>query len=167
VIIGTVTVTLLLTIVGVPLGVLAALYIREYAKQGVLISVLRVAINNLAGVPSIVYGIFGLGFFCYAVGGYIDGGPDVALGKPVVIGAFHSDFQDTVDAMLAAGGIVVTEEPGPVVLDLLEDRNKAEQIADAGRDVIRARQGSTQRHADLILDMLAARKELNPPKGGR
>ncbi|MEL6797344.1 MAG: ABC transporter permease subunit, partial [Planctomycetota bacterium] len=79
VIIGTVTVTLLLTIVVVPLGVLAALYIREYAKQGALISVLRVAINNLAGVPSIVYGIFGLGFFCYAVGGYIDGGPEDAL----------------------------------------------------------------------------------------
>ncbi|MEM1072457.1 MAG: hypothetical protein AAGH71_06525, partial [Planctomycetota bacterium] len=79
VIIGTVTVTLLLTIVVVPLGVLAALYIREYAKQGALISVLRVAINNLAGVPSIVYGIFGLGFFCYAVGGYIDGGPEEAL----------------------------------------------------------------------------------------
>ncbi len=83
VIVGTVTVTLLLTVVVVPLGVLAALYIREYAKQGVLISVLRVAINNLAGVPSIVYGIFGLGFFCYAVGGYIDGGPDasVTMGK--------------------------------------------------------------------------------------
>ncbi|MEL7482775.1 MAG: ABC transporter permease subunit [Planctomycetota bacterium] len=83
VIIGTVTVTLLLTIVVVPLGVLAALYIREYAKQGLLISVLRVAINNLAGVPSIVYGIFGLGFFCYTVGGYIDGGPDSSftLGK--------------------------------------------------------------------------------------
>ncbi len=79
VIVGTVTVTLLLTIVVVPLGVLAALYIREYAKQGLLISILRVAINNLAGVPSIVYGIFGLGFFCYAVGGYIDGGPESAL----------------------------------------------------------------------------------------
>lgn len=79
VIVGTVTVTLLLTVVVVPLGVLAALYIREYAKQGVLISILRVAINNLAGVPSIVYGIFGLGFFCYAVGGYIDGGPESAL----------------------------------------------------------------------------------------
>ncbi|MEM9661076.1 MAG: ABC transporter permease subunit [Planctomycetota bacterium] len=79
VIVGTVTVTLLLTVVVVPLGVLAALYIREYAKQGVLISILRVAINNLAGVPSIVYGIFGLGFFCYVVGGYIDGGPEPAL----------------------------------------------------------------------------------------
>lgn len=79
VIVGTLLVTLMLTIAVVPLGVLAALYMREYAKQGVMISVLRVAINNLAGVPSIVYGVFGLGFFCYGIGGVIDGGTDPSL----------------------------------------------------------------------------------------
>ncbi|MEM1185609.1 MAG: ABC transporter permease subunit [Planctomycetota bacterium] len=78
VIIGTVTLTLLLTVSVVPLGVIAALYLREYAPQGVITSAIRVAINNLAGVPSIVYGMFGLGFFCYAVGGYVDGGPGSA-----------------------------------------------------------------------------------------
>lgn len=78
VIVGTVTLTLLLTISVVPLGVIAALYLREYAHQGVVTSAVRVAINNLAGVPSIVYGMFGLGFFCYAVGGFIDGGPGAA-----------------------------------------------------------------------------------------
>ncbi len=78
VIVGTVTLTLLLTISVVPLGVIAALYLREYAHQGIVTSAIRVAINNLAGVPSIVYGMFGLGFFCYAVGGYIDGGPGAA-----------------------------------------------------------------------------------------
>ncbi|MEM1071857.1 MAG: ABC transporter permease subunit [Planctomycetota bacterium] len=84
VIIGTMVVTLLLTIAVVPLGVMAALYIREYATQGVVISVLRIAINNLAGVPSIVYGVFGLGFFCYTVGGFIDTGPTpgITLPKP-------------------------------------------------------------------------------------
>ena len=82
VIIGTLVVTLLLTIAVVPLGVMAALYIREYAKQGPLVSILRIAINNLAGVPSIVYGVFGLGFFCYTVGGFIDGGPVYQLPKP-------------------------------------------------------------------------------------
>lgn len=82
VIVGTLLVTLLLTVAVVPLGVLAALYIREYARQGPLVSALRIAINNLAGVPSIVYGVFGLGFFCYAVGGFIDGGPSVELPKP-------------------------------------------------------------------------------------
>lgn len=79
VIFGTVSLTILLSIVVVPLGVVAALYLREYARQGVLTSVVRIAVNNLAGVPSIVYGVFGVGFFCYALGGYIDKGPEAAL----------------------------------------------------------------------------------------
>ena len=69
---GTVVMTLLMSIAVVPFGVLAALYLREYAKAGPLISAVRIAINNLAGVPSIVFGVFGLGFFCYLVGGTID-----------------------------------------------------------------------------------------------
>ena len=56
----------------VPFGVLAALYLREYAKQGPLVRMVRIAVNNLAGVPSIVFGVFGLGFFVYFVGGGID-----------------------------------------------------------------------------------------------
>lgn len=79
VIFGTVLLTLLLTIVVVPLGVIAAIYIREYARQGLLVSIIRVAINNLAGVPSIVYGVFGLGFFCYTLGRFIDTGPESPL----------------------------------------------------------------------------------------
>lgn len=75
VIIGTVVLTLLLTVSVVPLGVVAAIYLREYATQGVVTSAIRIAINNLAGVPSIVYGMFGLGFFCYTLGGYVDAGP--------------------------------------------------------------------------------------------
>jgi phosphate transport system permease protein len=75
VVFGTVLLTILLTIVVVPLGVIAALYLREYAKQGLATSVIRIAVNNLAGVPSIVYGVFGLGFFCYTVGAYVDRGP--------------------------------------------------------------------------------------------
>ncbi len=74
VIVGTVILTLLLTIFVTPMGVVAALYLREYAKQGVMTSVIRIAVNNLAGVPSIVYGVFGLGFFCYTVGAYVDTG---------------------------------------------------------------------------------------------
>jgi phosphate transport system permease protein len=69
---GTVVMTLLMSIAVVPFGVLAALYLREYAKAGPLISSVRIAINNLAGVPSIVFGVFGLGFFCYLMGGTID-----------------------------------------------------------------------------------------------
>ncbi|MEO6710617.1 MAG: phosphate ABC transporter permease PstA [Planctomycetota bacterium] len=69
---GTVAMTLIMTIVVVPFGVLAALYLREYARPGVLVSFVRIAINNLAGVPSIVFGVFGLGFFCYIVGAHLD-----------------------------------------------------------------------------------------------
>ncbi len=69
---GTVMMVFLMTIAVVPLGVLAALYLREYAKQGPLVRAVRIAVNNLAGVPSIVFGVFGLGFFVYFVGGTID-----------------------------------------------------------------------------------------------
>lgn len=68
---GTVLLTLLMVFAVVPFGVLAALYLREYAKQGVIVSTVRIAVNNLAGVPSIVFGVFGLGFFCYVIGGDI------------------------------------------------------------------------------------------------
>jgi phosphate transport system permease protein len=69
---GTVMMVLLMSIAVVPFGVVAALYLREYAKEGVMLRVVRIAVNNLAGVPSIVYGVFGLGFFVYFVGGGID-----------------------------------------------------------------------------------------------
>ena len=69
---GTVVMTLLMCLLVVPFGVLAALYLREYAKQGTLVSIVRIAVNNLAGVPSIVFGVFGLGFFCYIIGANID-----------------------------------------------------------------------------------------------
>jgi phosphate transport system permease protein len=55
-----------------PFGVVAAIYLREYAHQGLLTRTIRIAVNNLAGVPSIVYGVFGLGFFVYFLGGNID-----------------------------------------------------------------------------------------------
>ena len=69
---GTVMMVLLMSIAVVPFGVLAAIYLNEYAKQGAIIRMIRLSVNNLAGVPSIVYGIFGLGFFVYALGGTID-----------------------------------------------------------------------------------------------
>jgi len=72
---GTVAMTLIMSLAVVPFGVLAALHLREYAKGGVIVSVVRIAINNLAGVPSIVFGVFGLGFFSYGLGAFIDGGP--------------------------------------------------------------------------------------------
>jgi phosphate transport system permease protein len=69
---GTVLMTLLMCVLVVPFGVLAALYLREYARPGLVVGSVRIAINNLAGVPSIVFGVFGLGFFCYIAGASID-----------------------------------------------------------------------------------------------
>ncbi len=69
---GTVAMTLIMALLVAPFGVLAALYLREYASRGWITSAVRIAINNLAGVPSIVYGAFGLGFFCYGLGAGID-----------------------------------------------------------------------------------------------
>lgn len=69
---GTVMMVFLMTIAVVPFGVLGALFLREYSRQGWMVRVVRIAVNNLAGVPSIVFGVFGLGFFVYWMGGTID-----------------------------------------------------------------------------------------------
>ncbi|UVE17740.1 phosphate ABC transporter permease PstA [Pseudomonas sp. LS44] len=69
---GTVMMTLIMAVIVTPFGVLAAVYLREYAKQGLLTRIIRIAVNNLAGVPAIVYGVFGLGFFVYVLGGSLD-----------------------------------------------------------------------------------------------
>lgn len=69
---GTVTMVLLMSIMVTPFGVVAAVYLREYATQGWITRIIRIAVNNLAGVPSIVYGVFGLGFFIYFIGEHID-----------------------------------------------------------------------------------------------
>jgi len=69
---GTVMMVLIMSVFVAPFGVIAAVYLREYAREGLLVRVVRIAVNNLAGVPSIVFGVFGLGFFVYFVGGSID-----------------------------------------------------------------------------------------------
>ncbi|MCZ6718221.1 MAG: phosphate ABC transporter permease PstA [Gammaproteobacteria bacterium] len=69
---GTVLMVMIMSVFVTPFGVVAAVYLREYAKQGLLTRLIRIAVNNLAGVPSIVYGVFGLGFFVYILGGNID-----------------------------------------------------------------------------------------------
>lgn len=69
---GTFVMTVVMSLLVAPFGVIAALYLREYAKQGRIVALVRICVNNLAGVPSIVYGVFGLGFFAYVLGGSID-----------------------------------------------------------------------------------------------
>lgn len=69
---GTAVMTILMSIAVMPFGVIAAIYLREYATQGFFVRSVRIAVNNLAGVPSIVFGVFGLGFFVYLAGGTLD-----------------------------------------------------------------------------------------------
>lgn len=69
---GTFVMTILMSLAVTPLGVIAAVYLREYAKQGMLVRIVRISVNNLAGVPSIVFGVFGLGFFVYTIGHHLD-----------------------------------------------------------------------------------------------
>lgn len=69
---GTIMMVIVMSIIVTPVGIVAAVYLREYASQGIVTRIVRIAVNNLAGVPSIVYGVFGLGFFVYFLGGNID-----------------------------------------------------------------------------------------------
>jgi phosphate transport system permease protein len=69
---GTVLMVFIMTIIVTPFGVLAAVYLNEYAPNTWFTSAIRISVSNMAGVPSIVYGVFGLGFFVYTLGGNID-----------------------------------------------------------------------------------------------
>ena len=109
---GTVMMTLIMAILVTPFGVLAAVYLREYAKQGPMTRIIRIAVNNLAGVPAIVYGVFGLGFFVYMVGGSIDrlffpeAAPAPTFGTPGLLWA------SVTLAILAVPVVIVATEEG-------------------------------------------------------
>ncbi|WP_052080939.1 phosphate ABC transporter permease PstA [Pseudomonas sp. ML96] len=109
---GTVMMTLIMAVIVTPFGVLAAIYLREYAKQGTLTRIIRIAVNNLAGVPAIVYGVFGLGFFVYVLGGSIDrlffpeAAPAPTFGTPGLMWA------SLTLAILAVPVVIVATEEG-------------------------------------------------------
>ncbi|MBD3895891.1 phosphate ABC transporter permease PstA [Halomonas sp. ML-15] len=109
---GTVTMVLLMSMIVSPFGVLAAIYLREYAKQGPLLKLIRISVYNLAGVPSIVYGVFGLGFFIYTLGGSIDQLfyserlPSPTFGSPALIWA------SLTLALLTLPVVIVSTEEG-------------------------------------------------------
>ncbi|HMN24776.1 MAG TPA: phosphate ABC transporter permease PstA [Ignavibacteriaceae bacterium] len=86
---GTIAVTLIMILMAVPLGVCAAIYLNEYAKDTIFTRIIRTSINNLAGVPSIVFGLFGLGFFILFVGRGMDEVLETGLlfGQPALIWA--------------------------------------------------------------------------------
>ena len=109
---GTIMMTLIMAVIVTPFGVLAAIYLREYAKQGPLTRTIRIAVNNLAGVPAIVYGVFGLGFFVYVLGGSLDriffpeAAPAPTFGTPGLLWA------SLTLAILAVPVVIVATEEG-------------------------------------------------------
>jgi len=109
---GTVMMVLLMSAMVTPLGIMAAVYMREYARQGPLIQIIRISVNNLAGVPSIVYGVFGLGFFIYFLGGNIDAlffpeaSPAPVFGSPGIL------WSSLTLALLTLPVVIVATEEG-------------------------------------------------------
>ncbi len=88
-IVGTLLLTAVAVAVSLPLGVLSAIYLNEYAKEGLLKRAIRLATNNLAGVPSVVFGLFGMALFVKGLGfgtSILAGGLTLALvALPVII----------------------------------------------------------------------------------
>ncbi len=115
---GTVLLTFIMIIFVVPIGVITAIYLREYAKQGLLLSFVRICVNNLAGVPSIVFGVFGLGFFCYLIGGQLDKSffperlPDPTIGKSALIWASLTLALLTLPVVIVATEEALAAVPG-------------------------------------------------------
>jgi len=86
---GTVAVTFIMILLSLPLGVSSAIYLNEYARDTFFTRIIRTAVNNLAGVPSIVFGLFGLGFFILFLGRKMDEVLQTGLlfGQPAIIWA--------------------------------------------------------------------------------
>jgi len=109
---GTVMMVLLMSVIVTPFGVIAAIYLREYANQGSVTRMVRIAVNNLAGVPSIVYGVFGLGFFVYFLGGNLDklfypeASPAPVFGTPGIL------WSSLTLALLTVPVVIVSTEEG-------------------------------------------------------
>ncbi len=111
---GTVVMVILMSILVTPLGVIAAIYLHEYAKQGTLTRIIRISVNNLAGVPSIVYGVFGLGFFVYFLGGSIDAVfyPELVEDKIATFGTPALIWASLTLALLTLPVVIVATEEG-------------------------------------------------------
>ena len=109
---GTVLMVFLMTIFVTPFGIMAAIYLREYSTQNIFTRIIRISVVNLAGVPSIVYGVFGLGFFVYILGGEIDALfypealPSPTFGTPGILWA------SITLALLTLPVVIVTTEEG-------------------------------------------------------
>lgn len=100
-IVGTICLSIGAIVVALPIGVVSAIYLHEYARPGRILRIIRLGINNLAGVPSVVFGLFGLAFFVV----YLDMGVSILAGSltlgiltlPVIIGASEEALRSVPD----------------------------------------------------------------------
>ncbi|GAB4195670.1 MAG: lipid IV(A) 3-deoxy-D-manno-octulosonic acid transferase [Phycisphaeraceae bacterium] len=83
----------------------------------------------------------------------------VALGKPTIIGPDHHNFADVVQALQAGDGLLVTRNPDQAIEELLASPARRAELAKHGREVILSRQGATQRHGEMLLNLLARQTE--------
>lgn len=94
----------------------------------------------------------------------------IALGRPTVMGPHHENFREVVSAFRGAGGIRIGDAPMVEVAALLADGEARRKLGEAGREVIRERQGATARNAELLSDLLDRKRKgafLPPrPRGG-
>lgn len=111
-IVGTVLMVLIMSVIVTPLGVVAAVYLSEFSRDGVLVRITRIFISNLAGVPSIVYGVFGLGFFVYFVGQHIDQVFFSAILPTPTFGAPGIFWASLTLALLTLPVVIVSTEEG-------------------------------------------------------
>ena len=100
-IVGTLIISLGAIIIALPIGVASAIYLNEYAKPGRIVRIIRLGINNLAGVPSVVFGLFGLALFVVWLGfgvSIISGALTLAaMTLPVIIGASEEALRSVPD----------------------------------------------------------------------
>jgi len=109
---GTIMMVIIMSIFVTPFGVIAAIYLNEYARQNWLTRWIHIAVHNLAGVPSIVYGVFGLGFFVYGIGGTLDQLFFPEAAPAPVFGTGGILWASLTLALLTLPVVVVTTEEG-------------------------------------------------------
>ena len=122
--VGTALLTLICIVVALFVGLTTALYLNEYSSKGRFMDMVRLAIMNLAGVPSIVFGLFGLMFFCYFVPVFTDAPLERAFLKIPMGGGNYLSFEGWGTCMLA-GGFTLAVMVLPVIIAACEESLKA------------------------------------------
>ncbi|MEP2776742.1 MAG: PstA family ABC transporter permease [Luteolibacter sp.] len=124
--VGTALLVIVCMVVALIVGVAAAVYLNEYAKQGRFVGMIRLAIMNLAGVPSIVFGLFGFAFFCLfpVIPVFATGlGDDLPMIAIPMFGG-HLIFKNLGNSLLA-GGLTLAVMVLPVIIAACEESLKA------------------------------------------